>query len=44
MLGDSGPQLQVLVSRTEEQVDEGVPSRAANRHYDANYGNFQTDL
>jgi len=30
----------------EDQVSEAVPSRspAASRHYDANYGNFQTDL
>jgi SAM-dependent methyltransferase len=48
MLGDCTPQrLQDgLRVSTEDQVSEAVPSKlpAASRHYDANYGNFETEL
>jgi len=34
-----------LADSEEDQVSPSVPSKAsAGRHYDANYGNFQTDL
>ena len=46
MLGELGSQQSTLASgSTEVQVSEAVPSKLqASRHYDANYGNFQTEL
>jgi len=47
MLGEFGRRQQHWPpSSTGDQVSEAMPSRlpAASRHYDANYGNFQTDL
>ncbi len=47
MLGEFGRRQQHSPpSSTGGQVSEAMPSRlpAASRHYDANYGNFQTDL
>jgi len=47
MLGEFGRRQQhSSPSSTGDQVSEAVPSRlpAASRHYDANYGNFQTEL
>ena len=47
MLGEFGRRQQHSPpSSTGDQVSEATPSRlpAASRHYDANYGNFQTDL
>src|SRR6266850_7272670 len=47
MLGDFASQQSTSRQRSmEDQVSEAIPSRlqAASRHYDANYGNFQTDL
>jgi 2-polyprenyl-3-methyl-5-hydroxy-6-metoxy-1,4-benzoquinol methylase len=47
MLGDFASQQSTSRrGSTEDQVSEVVPSRlpAASRHYDANYGNFQTEL
>src|SRR4029077_8170033 len=47
MLGDFASQQSTSRrGSTEDQVSEAVPSRlpAASRHYDANYGNFQTEL
>src|SRR5580765_2921273 len=47
MLGDFASQQSARGSdSTEDQVNEAVPTRlpTASRHYDANYGNFQTEL
>ena len=47
MLGEFGRRQQHWPpSSTGDHVSEAIPSRlpAASRHYDANYGNFQSDL